>query len=515
MLRRIKRALLSVSDKAGLVELARKLAELEIEIISTGGTLKTLQEAGLSVKAVAEVTGFPEILDGRVKTLHPFIHGGILARRDRAEHMEALREKKITSIDLVVVNLYPFQRVIAKEETTLEEAIENIDIGGPTMVRSAAKNYQDVAIVTNPERYQELVKELEEQEGALSLETRFSLAKEAFFHTAQYDLAISEYLDGLAEKVEFPAELILAYQKVQDLRYGENPQQQAAFYRGKKVNEPCVAWSKQLQGKELSYNNLVDLEAALDIVKEFSEPAVAIIKHTNPCGAACADNLRDAYWKAYEADALSAFGGIVGFSRAVDEATAQELVESFLEAVIAPAFTPEALAILAQKPNLRVLETGEWLSKIEKTREYKFILGGLLIQDQDLIRLNKLQTVTKESVNQKDLDDLVFAWKIAKHVKSNAIVLAKDQQTVGVGAGQMSRVEAVKIALSKAGEKAQDSLLASDAFFPFPDGVEMAAQGGVKAIIQPGGAGKDQEVIAMADQYKVAMVFTGERHFKH
>ena len=512
---KIKRALLSVSDKKGLVDLARKLSDLGVEIISTGGTLKALREAGLQIKAVSEVTGFPEILDGRVKTLHPYIHGAILARRDKPEHLAALAEKGITPIDLVVVNLYPFQQVIAKEDTTLEEAIENIDIGGPTMVRAAAKNYQGVAIVTNPERYEEIMEALEKNQGALALDTRFSLAKEAFFHTAQYDLAISEYLGGLEEKVEFPEELVLAYKKVQDLRYGENPQQKAAFYREKSLEGPCVAGAKQIQGKELSYNNLVDLESALDIVKEFNEPAAAIIKHTNPCGAACAVSIVEAYQKAYGADPLSAYGGIVGLNSPIDENTAKELVKTFLEAVVAPSFTEEALTILAQKPNLRLLETGDLAQKSDKNLEYKFILGGLLVQDRDSIGLKNLQTVTKKTVNQEELDDLIFAWKIVKHVKSNAIVLAKGKQTVGVGAGQMSRVESVKIALSKAGDQAADSLLASDAFFPFPDGVELAAQGGVKAIIQPGGAGKDPEVIDAADQHNLAMIFTGERHFKH
>lgn len=512
---KVKRALLSVSDKKGLVNLAKKLSDLGVEIISTGGTLKALREAGLQIKAVSEVTGFPEILDGRVKTLHPHIHGAILARRDKPEHLAALAEKGITPIDLVVVNLYPFQQVIAKEDTILEEAIENIDIGGPTMVRAAAKNYQGVAIVTNPERYEEIMEELDKNQGALTLDTRFNLAKEAFFHTAQYDLAISQYLGELEEKIEFPEELVLAYQKVQDLRYGENPQQKAAFYREKRLEGPCVAGAKQIQGKELSYNNLVDLESALDIVKEFNEPAAAIIKHTNPCGAACAISLVEAYQKAYGADSLSAYGGIVGLNSPVDENTAKELVKTFLEAVVAPSFTEEALNILAQKPNLRLLETGDLAQKSDQNLEYKFILGGLLVQDKDNIQLNNLQTVTRKTVNQEELDDLIFAWKIVKHVKSNAIVLAKGKQTVGVGAGQMSRVESVKIALSKAGDQATGSLLASDAFFPFSDGVELAAQGGVTAIIQPGGAGKDPEVIAAANQHNLAMIFTGERHFKH
>jgi len=512
---KIKRALLSVSDKSGLVELAKKLMGFGVEIISTGGTLKTLKEAGVTVTAVSEVTGFPEIMDGRVKTLHPHIHGGILARRDRPEHLETLKEKGISLIDLVVVNLYPFQKTVAKPGTTLEEAIENIDIGGPSMVRSAAKNYQGVAIVTNPQRYEEIIQELERQDGALSLATRFSLAKEAFFHTAQYDLAISNYLSGLEEEVDFPQELVLAYQKVDDLRYGENPHQKAAFYRETKEAKFSVARACQKQGKELSFNNLVDLEAALEIVKDFSEPMVAIIKHTNPCGAACGETIKEAYRKAYDADPLSAFGGIVALNKEVDKDTAEEMVKTFLEAVIAPDFTAEALEVLAAKPNLRLLATGAWETNPQDQLEYKFILGGLLVQSKDCIQLANLKTVTKEAVKQADLDDLLFAWKVVKNVKSNAIVLAKNKQAVGVGAGQMSRVESVKIALSKAKDKAKGSVLASDAFFPFPDGVEIAAEGGVVAFIQPGGSNNDDKVIAAVDKYNLPMVFTGERHFKH
>lgn len=513
---KIKRALLSVSDKTGLVALAQKLQQLGVEIISTGGTLKALREAGIAVTSVSEVTGFPEIMDGRVKTLHPHIHGGILARRDKEEHLATLKEKGISLIDLVVVNLYPFQKTVAKPDTTLEEAIENIDIGGPSMVRSAAKNYQGVAIVTSPERYPEIMKELEANGGALSLETRFSLAKEAFFHTAQYDLAISQYLTGLQEEVSFPQELVLAYEKVNDLRYGENPHQSAAFYRSCPGNsQSCVAGAEQKQGKELSFNNLVDLEAALAIVKDFQEPTVAIIKHTNPCGAACGENIQEAYQKAYAADALSAFGGIVACNKEVNQETAELMVKTFLEAVIAPAFSAKALEILAAKPNLRLLETGFWEQAGEENKEYKFISGGLLIQSQDSIDLEHLKTVTENSVQEEAMADLIFAWKIVKNVKSNAIVLAKNKQTVGVGAGQMSRVESVKIALGKAGEQAKNSVLASDAFFPFPDGLEVAAQGGIKAVIQPGGSNNDQDVIATANQYNLPMVFTGERHFKH
>lgn len=511
---KIQRALISVSDKNGIVDFARELHKSGVEILSTGGTLKTLKGEGIAVVPVSEVTGFPEILDGRVKTLHPYIHGGILARRDKEEHLKTVQEKGIGLIDLVVVNLYPFQQTVAKPNVTLEEAIENIDIGGPSMVRSAAKNYQGVAIVTNPQRYNDILQEMTANSGALSLETRFSLAKEAFFHTAQYDLAISQYLIGLEEKVEFPQELVLAYQKVNDLRYGENPHQKAAFYRERKPNQGSVSGAVQKQGKELSFNNLVDLEAALDIVKDFSEPTVAIIKHTNPCGAASGATIKEAYQNAYMADSVSAYGGIVALNQEVDQETAKEMVQTFLEAVIAPSFSLQALEILAQKPNLRVLETGKLISD-QQEMEYKFILGGLLVQDKDCFLLKDFNTVTKKKVTQEELDDLLFAWKVVKNVKSNAIVLVKNKQTVGVGAGQMSRVESVRIALSKAGDKAKGSLLASDAYFPFSDGVEIAAQGGVSSIIQPGGSNRDQEVIQAADKHDLAMIFTGERHFKH
>jgi len=511
---KIKRALLSVSDKTGLLELAKKLQDLGVEMISTGGTLKALKEAGIAALSVSQITGFPEIMDGRVKTLHPHIHGGILARRDKQEHLQVLKEKGIGLIDLVVVNLYPFQQTVAKSGVTLEEAIENIDIGGPSMVRAAAKNYQGVAIVTNPQRYKEIIEELDKNSGALSSETRFNLAKEAFFHTAQYDLAVSQYLSGLEENVDFPADLVLAYQKVEDLRYGENPHQKAAFYRKKQKTSSCVSCAQQKQGKELSFNNLVDLEAALEIVKDFAEPTAAIIKHTNPCGAASAETIEQAYHKAYQADSLSAFGGIVALNKAVDEKTAKLLVETFLEAVIAPSFSQEALKILTLKPNLRILECGQ-LTEGSKEKEYKFLLGGLLVQDKDALYSDKLELVTEKKINEEEMDDLLFAWKVVKNVKSNAIVLVKNKQTVGIGAGQMSRVESVKIALDKAGDQAKEAILASDAFFPFPDGVELAAQGGVKAIIQPGGSNNDEQVIVAANKNKVAMVFTRERHFKH
>lgn len=513
-MQKIKRALLSVSDKTGLVDLAKKLTDFDVEIISTGGTLKTLLAAGIKAISVSDVTGFPEIMDGRVKTLHPFIHGGILARRDKKEHLAVAEEKGIGLIDMVVVNLYPFEATVSRPDTTLELAIENIDIGGPSMVRSAAKNYQSVAIVTNPKRYAAIMQELEENQGALSQATRFALAKEAFSHTAQYDTAISHYLEGLEQEKKFSESITLSYEKAADLRYGENPHQKAAFYREKNVPKNCVAGAEKKQGKELSFNNLVDLEAALDVVREFTEPAVAIIKHTNPCGAACGEDLLTAYKKAYEADSLSAYGGIVACNKKVEADTAEEMVKTFLEAVIAPGFSEAALRILAAKPNLRVLELDEIASADDKM-EYKFIGGGLLVQTKDKVALQEVRTVTKQDVTPEEMEDLLFAWKIVKNVKSNAIVLAKNKQTVGVGAGQMSRVESVKIALGKAGEKAEGSLLASDAFFPFADGVEAAIKGGVKAFIQPGGANRDEDVVAMADNYKKAMLFTGTRHFKH
>jgi phosphoribosylaminoimidazolecarboxamide formyltransferase/IMP cyclohydrolase len=527
-----KRALISVSDKKGVVELAVKLVELGFEIVSTGGTAKTLKENGVPVTYVSEVTGFPEILAGRVKTLHPKVHGGILARRT-PEHLAELEENKITPIDLVVVNLYPFRETVAKEGVTLEEAIENIDIGGPAMVRGAAKNYQDVAIIVNPDRYHEVIAQLAET-GAISSATRCQLAMEAFQHTAEYDAAIAGYLQGITSAGDdqtdrlFPQTFKLIGTRLQSLRYGENPHQQAAFYRLPGTTGANIVGSRQLQGKELSFNNILDANAALELVKEFEAPAAVIIKHNNPCGASEAESLVTAYQNAFACDPVSAFGGIVAVNREVTGPAAQELNKIFLEAVIAPNFSKEALAVLAEKQNLRLLAVGD-LSRQDSTAgdaandgckpslEIKSVGGGFLVQEADrgMVTAADLQAVTLAKPDDQMIQNLLFAWKTVKHVKSNAIVVAKDGRTLGVGAGQMNRVGAAKIALEQAGQQAAGGVLASDAFLPFSDTVDKAHQAGIKAIIQPGGSLRDQESIDKANQYGMVMVFTGQRHFKH
>ncbi len=508
----IKNALLSVSDKTGIVEFAKGLVSLGITVYSTGGTLRTLQEAAIEAHSVSELTKFPEMMDGRVKTLHPAVHGGILALRDKEDHQAAMKEHGIEPIDLVVVNLYPFRETIAKADVTRDEAIENIDIGGPTMVRSAAKNHAYVGIVVNPQRYNEIIDSLQ-KDGQLSDDYRLALAKEAFAHTASYDMAIATYLAGEVGEGLFPAAYFQAYEKVSDLRYGENPHQQAAFYR--EVGS-CkgLGGLKQLHGKELSYNNLVDMEAAWSMVNEFEKPAACIIKHTNPCGAAVADTLEVAYKKAYESDSVSAFGGIVALNREVDQATANMMSQIFLEVIMAPAFSNEARSILEAKKNIRLVV-------LEKTKAdqlmVKKVSGGLLVQTEDTIVENReaYQVVTKVQPTEAEWKDLLFAWKMVKHVKSNAILVAKDEETCGVGAGQMNRVGAAHIALTQAGEKAKEAVLASDAFFPFGDTVELAGRYGITAIIQPGGSIRDEESIAKADELGIAMVFTTIRHFKH
>jgi len=514
----VKRALLSVSDKEGIVDFARGLAGLGVELISTGGTARVLADAGLTVRPVSDLTGFPEILGGRVKTLHPAVHAGILYRREVPEDGEQLAKLGIGPIDLVVVNLYPFAQNTARPGVSLAEAIENIDIGGPTMIRAAAKNYRGVGVVVNPARYREVLAELEENKGILSEETAFRLAVEAFAHTAQYDAVISNYLGKLlAGEGIFPAHLNLTLTKVQDLRYGENPHQRAAFYAEAGTAGPSLVRARQLQGKPLSFNNINDGNAALELVREFTETTVVALKHTNPCGVATAETVLEAYRRAYAADPVSIFGGIVAVNRPVDGETARAMVEIFLEVIIAPKFEEEALEILAQKPNLRLLEVPDLLQPLEPYLEYKRVRGGLLVQDSDVARLEPgaLKVVTRREPTPEELRDLLFAWKVVKHVKSNAIVVAAGGQTLGIGAGQMNRVGAARIALEQAGARAAGSVLASDAFFPMPDTVEEAAKAGVKAIIQPGGSIRDEDSIRAADEAGIAMVFTGIRHFKH
>jgi phosphoribosylaminoimidazolecarboxamide formyltransferase/IMP cyclohydrolase len=513
----IKRAMISVSDKRGVIEFARGLADLGIEIISTGGTMKLLKEAGIPVIYISEVTGFPEVMDGRVKTLHPKIHGGILALRDNPKHVQHMKENEIAPIDLVVVNLYPFRETIAKPGVSFAEAIENIDIGGPTMVRAAAKNYPHVAIVVSPDQYESVLQQIRAT-GEVSAENRLQLARAAFKHTSEYDTAIHQYLqrqlDGASE---FPQTLQLQLEKAQDLRYGENPHQQAAFYRQAEASYPSVATATQLQGKELSFNNIIDLNAALELVREFSSPAAVIIKHTNPCGTACGQTLSEAYAKAYEADPVSAFGGIIGLNRMVDRETAQAVSTLFAEAVIAPGFCPEALEILREKKNLRLLATGETSLEPIAFMDIKRVAGGLLLQNSDSFDHGReeMKVAGKRAPSEEEWRDLLFAWKVVKHVKSNAIVLGKNGQTLGVGAGQMNRVGSAKIALEQAGEKARGAVLASDAFFPFRDTVDAAAKAGITAIIQPGGSVRDEETIQAADEHGIALIFTGVRHFKH
>jgi phosphoribosylaminoimidazolecarboxamide formyltransferase/IMP cyclohydrolase len=517
----IKQALLSVSDKSGLVEFARGLSGFGVTLISTGGTAGLLREAGLKVTEVADHTGFPEMLDGRVKTLHPKIHGGILARRNNVRDQAALARVGITTIDLVVVNLYPFGATVARPECTLAEAIENIDIGGPAMVRSAAKNYEHVAVVTDPADYGPLLEEMQAASGALGAETRFRLAQKAFSHTARYDGAISNYLTSFEPaggRARFPRRLNLQFERVQPLRYGENPHQEAAFYRDFQPAPGGLAGYRQLQGKELSYNNIADADAAWECVKSFEQPACVIVKHANPCGAAVAADAVEAYRKAFATDPTSAFGGIIAFNRRLDGATAQAVSQQFVEVVIAPGVTPEAAAALAGKGNVRILEVPAARGAHEY--DYKRVGSGLLVQTPDtaLISATELKTVTRARPTEAQTADLLFAWRVAKFVKSNAIVFCGGGRTLGVGAGQMSRVDSARIAAVKAesaGLTLKGSVVASDAFFPFRDGVDVVARSGAAAIIQPGGSVRDDEVIAAADEHGIAMVFTGYRHFRH
>jgi phosphoribosylaminoimidazolecarboxamide formyltransferase / IMP cyclohydrolase len=509
-----KRALISVSDKEGIVSFAQELKDLGVEIISTGGTKRALEENGIDVIGISEVTDFPEILDGRLKTLHPNVHGALLALRDNEEHQAQMKEHNISPIDFVVVNLYPFKKTIEKEDVTLAEAIENIDIGGPTMLRSAAKNYRSVSVVVDPSDYATVVEELK-ADGNVSFETNQRLAAKVFRHTAAYDALIAEYLTNITGETT-PEKLTVTYERVQGLRYGENPHQQASFYKKPLTQKGSIATATQLHGKELSYNNINDANAALQIVKEFKEPAIVAIKHMNPCGVGVGETIAQAYQKAYEADPTSIFGGIVAANRPIDRETAIQLKEIFLEIIIAPAFDQEALDVLTAKKNLRLL-TIELDEKVEKEAFLTSVKGGVLVQDEDVFGFDDatITVSTKREPTEKEWADLKLAWKVVKNVKSNAIVLAKDDMTIGVGAGQMNRVGAAKIAIEQAGEKAQGSALGSDAFFPMGDTVEAAAKAGITAIIQPGGSIRDEESIAKADEYGIAMVFTGVRHFKH
>ncbi len=521
----IKRALLSVSDKTGLIDFARALSSAGVDLLSTGGTAKAIRDAGLPVMDVSEFTGFPEMLDGRVKTLHPKVHAGILAVRDNDAHVATMNEHGLGYIDLVCVNLYPFVQTVSKPHT-LDDAIENIDIGGPAMVRSSAKNYKHVAIVTDPADYPALIAEMGANNGALSDATRFDLAKKAFTHTAQYDGHISNYLTALnAEggKDQFGEKLTLQFSRAQTCRYGENPHQNGAFYVEANAPAGTVATSRQIQGKELSYNNIADTDAALECVKTFDasadKPAACVIvKHANPCGVAYGENLLDAYNRAYQTDPESAFGGIIAFNGRLDGETAKTIVErQFVEVIIAPEVSPEASEAVAAKKNVRLLECGAWTGAIAQM-DMKRVAGGLLVQDADILLHGELKVVTKRAPTPKEMEDLLFAWRIAKFVKSNAIVYARDRMTIGVGAGQMSRVNSARIAAIKAdqaGLVVPGSVMASDAFFPFRDGLDNAAAAGITAVIQPGGSMRDEEVIAAADEHGIAMVFTGVRHFRH
>jgi len=511
----IRRALLSVSDKRGIVDLAKGLHEMGVEIISTGGTAKAIENAGIPVKPVEEITGFPEMLDGRVKTLHPVIHGGILALRNE-DHMAQIEEQGIEPIDIVVVNLYPFEKVARDANASIEDLIENIDIGGPTLIRSAAKNHENVVIVSNPERYDEVVEAMIE-EGEIPPELRRELALEAFAHTAAYDSMIYSTLHRRFTGKKFPEHLFLHYIKAQDLRYGENPRQAAAFYREPEITEPSISSAKQLHGKALSYNNILDTNDALELIKDFDLPTVAAIKHTNPCGVASRDDLYEAFKLAMDADPLSAYGGILALNREVTYDIVKELKGVFLEVIIAPSYEENALERLMKRKNLRILEAGP-LGPARPSTDYRKVIGGMLVQDRDIFRLESadgLKVVTKRAPSEKEMEDMLFAYRVTKHVKSNSIIYAKDKVTVGIGAGQMSRVDAAKIAAFKAGDRAKGAVMSSDAFFPFRDGIDEAAKAGITAVIHPGGSIRDQEVIDAANEYDMAMVFTGYRLFKH
>lgn len=517
----VKRALISVSDKTGIVEFAQALHAQGVEILSTGGTFKLLTDNKIPAIEVSDYTGFPEMMDGRVKTLHPKVHGGILGRRGTDEAI--MREHGINAIDMVVVNLYPFEKTVANKDCSLEDAVENIDIGGPTMVRAAAKNHAHVNIVVNAADYATILAEMQANNGSTSLKTRFNLAIKAYEHTAAYDGAIANYFGRMVEggSADFPRTFNTQFIKAQEMRYGENPHQKAAFYVEKNPQEVGIASAKQLQGKELSYNNVADTDAALETVKSFSEPACVIVKHANPCGVAVAESIKHAYDLAYSTDSESAFGGIIAFNRELDAETAKAIVErQFVEVIIAPSVSAEAIEIVKAKQNVRLLATGEWSTVRVKGLDYKRVNGGLLVQDRDdgIITESDLKIVTQRAPTAAEIQDLLFAWKVAKFVKSNAIIYAKNKHTIGVGAGQMSRVNSARIAAIKAehaGLQVAGSVMASDAFFPFRDGIDNAAKVGIAAVIQPGGSMRDEEVIAAANEHGMAMVFTGMRHFRH
>ncbi len=516
----VKRALISVSNKEGVLDFARELSKLKIEILSTGGTAKMLRDAGVPVKDVSQFTGFPEMLDGRVKTLHPKVHGGILGRRGNTDHVKQMQQHGIEPIDLVVVNLYPFEQTVAKKDCTLDDAIENIDIGGPAMLRSAAKNYTDVAVVCSPRDYTRVLSEIKKT-GEVSIKTRFELCRTVFLQTARYDSAIFAWLSNQVpddEKTRFPNILTLQFEKVQNLRYGENPHQQGAFYREFGTTEPGVGHARQLQGKEMSFNNFLDANSALELAKECGGITAVIVKHNNPCGVATADTLVDAYRKARDCDPVSAFGGVIAFSHLVDLDTARELASTFVEVVVAPEFAPDALEELKKKKDMRLLDVGPSIFGNARGMDLKKLTGGLIYQDRDLGRIpdfRSLNVATKRKPTDEEYDALGFAWKVCKHVKSNAIVFTGKDRTIGIGAGQMSRLDSVRIAVMKARSPLTGSVLASDAFFPFRDGLDEAARTGVTAVIQPGGSVKDDEVIRAADEHNIAMVMTGMRHFRH
>ena len=518
----VRRALISVSDKTGIVEFAQALATMGVEILSTGGTFRLLRDNGVEAVEVSDYTGFPEMMDGRVKTLHPKVHGGILGRRGTDDAV--MDEHGIRAIDMVVVNLYPFKATVADPNCDLPTAIENIDIGGPTMVRSAAKNHKDVVIVVNSSDYAPVLEEMQTKGGCTEYATRYQLMVKAYEHTSRYDGMIANHFGARNEQNQarnFPDTYNNQYVKAQDMRYGENPHQKAAFYVEADAQEASVATAKQLQGKELSFNNVADTDAALETVKLFDQPACVIVKHANPCGVAVANNIADAYELAFATDTESAFGGIIAFNRELDAATAQAIVDKqFVEVIIAPTVSEGAVAAVASKKNVRLLACGEWGAERPTSLDYKRVNGGLLIQEKDLgmVELSDLKVVSKKQPSEDELQDLLFAWKVAKMVKSNAIVYAKNGQTIGVGAGQMSRVNSARIAAIKAehaGLEVKGAVMASDAFFPFRDGIDNAAKVGISAVIQPGGSMRDEEVISAADEHGMAMVFTGMRHFRH